>query len=203
MRASLGDDSARVWQEPNAESISMTSIHKGEEFEIGKVIRKKKEVWVTVTLDNGVTGYISGDTHIFAIQKVEAVGNDLELYKEPDASSEVLATIPKKTLFTVRGVETVNDESWYRAETDEGAQGYIKSGARLRAKPQVTKESARRMMITGALFAVGGAVLYFLFPSNPEAGGGDTSFISLGLILLGLFQLFQGFIQYRQQGKKE
>jgi len=203
MRASLGDDSARVWQEPNAESISMTSIQKGDEFEIGKVIRKKKEVWVTVTLDNGVTGYISGDTHIFAIQKVEAVGNDLELYQEPDVASPVLATIPKKSLFTVLGVETVNGESWYHAETDEGVQGYIKSGARLRAKQQVTKESARKMMITGALFAVGGAVLYFVFPSNPEAGGGDTSFISLGLILLGLFQLFQGFVQYRQQGKKD
>ncbi len=203
MRASLGDESARVWQEPNAESISMTSIHKGEEFEIGKVIRKKKEVWVTVTLDNGVTGYISGDTHIFGIQKVEAVGNDLELYQEPDETSTVLATIPKKTLFTVRGVETVNDQSWYRTETDDGIQGYIKSGARLRAKPQITRESARKMMITGAFFAVGGAVLYFLFPSNPEATGGDTSFISLGLILLGLFQVFQGFMQYRQVGKKD
>ena len=203
MRASLGDESARVWQEPNSESISLTSIHKGEEFEIGKVIRKKKEVWVTVTLDNGVTGFISGDTHIFAIQQVEAVGNDLELYQQPDSSSPVLATIAKKTLFTVRGVETVNEESWYRAETEEGMQGYIKSGARLRAKPQVTKESARKMMITGALFAVGGAVLYFLFPSNPEAAGGNTSFISLGLILLGLFQVFQGFAQYRQQSKKD
>jgi len=203
MRASLGDESARVWQEPNSESISLTSIHKGEEFEIGKVIRKKKEVWVTITLDNGVTGFISGDTHIFAIQQVEAVGNDLELYQQPDSSSPVLATIAKKTLFTVRGVETVNEESWYRAETEEGMQGYIKSGSRLRAKPQVTKESARKMMITGALFAVGGAVLYFLFPSNPEAAGGNTSFISLGLILLGLFQVFQGFAQYRQQSKKD
>lgn len=203
MRASLGDESARVWQEPNSESISLTSIHKGEEFEIGKVIRKKKEVWVTITLDNGVTGFISGDTHIFAIQQVEAVGNDLELYQQPDDSSPVLATITKKTLFTVRGVETVNEESWYRAETEEGVQGYIKSGSRLRAKPQVTKESARKMMITGALFAVGGAVLYFLFPSNPEAAGGNTSFISLGLILLGLFQVFQGFAQYRQQSKKD
>jgi SH3-like domain-containing protein len=203
MRASLGDESARVWQEPNSESISLTSIHKGEEFEIGKVIRKKKEVWVTITLDNGVTGFISGDTHIFAIQQVEAVGNDLELYQQPDSSSPVLATIAKKTLFTVRGVETVNEESWYRAETEEGVQGYIKSGSRLRAKPQVTKESARKMMITGALFAVGGAVLYFLFPSNPEAAGGNTSFISLGLILLGLFQVFQGFAQYRQQSKKD
>jgi len=203
MRASLGDESARVWQEPNAESISMTSIHKGEEFEIGKVIRKKKEVWVTVTLDSGVIGYISGDTHIFAIQKVEAVGNDLELYKEPDDTSPVLATIPKKTLFTVRGVENVNDVNWYHAEDEEGNKGYIKTGVRLRAKPQITRESARKMMITGALFAVGGAVLYFVFPSNPEAAGGDTSFISLGLILLGLFQVFQGFMQYRQLGKKD
>jgi len=203
MRASLGDESARVWQEPNAESISMTSIHKGEEFEVGKVIRKKKEVWVTVTLDSGVIGYISGDTHIFAIQKVEAVGNDLELYKEPDDTSPVLATIPKKTLFTVRGVENVNDVNWYHAEDEEGNKGYIKTGVRLRAKPQITRESARKMMITGALFAVGGAVLYFVFPSNPEAAGGDTSFISLGLILLGLFQVFQGFMQYRQMGKKE
>jgi len=203
MRASLGDDSARVWQEPNAESISMTSIHKGEEFEVGKVIRKKKEVWVTVTLESGVIGYISGDTHIFAIQKVEAVGNDLELYKEPDDTSPVLATIPKKTLFTVRGVENVNDVNWYHAEDEEGNKGYIKTGVRLRAKPQITRESARKMMITGALFAVGGAVLYFVFPSNPEAGGGDTSFISLGLILLGLFQVFQGFMQYRQLGKKD
>ena len=203
MRASLGDDSARVWQEPNAESISMTSIHKGEEFEVGKVIRKKKEVWVTVTLDSGVVGYISGDTHIFAIQKVEAVGNDLELYKEPDDTSPVLATIPKKTLFTVRGVENVNDVNWYHAEDEEGNKGYIKTGVRLRAKPQITRESARKMMITGALFAVGGAVLYFVFPSNPEAAGGDTSFISLGLILLGLFQVFQGFMQYRQLGKKD
>jgi len=203
MRASLGDDSARVWQEPNAESISMTSIHKGEEFEVGKVIRKKKEVWVTVTLESGVIGYISGDTHIFAIQKVEAVGNDLELYKEPDDTSPVLATIPKKTLFTVRGVENVNDVNWYHAEDEEGNKGYIKTGVRLRAKPQITRESARKMMITGALFAVGGAVLYFVFPSNPEAAGGDTSFISLGLILLGLFQVFQGFMQYRQLGKKD
>ncbi len=203
MRASLGDDNARVWQEPNAESISMTSIRKGDEFEVGKVIRKKKEVWVTVTLDNGVTGYISGDTHIFAIQKVEAVGNDLELYESPDATSPVLSIIPKKTLFTVRGFENANDENWYRAEDEEGNQGYIKSGVRLRAKPQITRESARKMMITGALFAVGGAVLYFVFPANPEASGGDTSFISLGLILLGLFQVFQGFMQYRQLGKKD
>ena len=201
MRATLGEDSARVLQEPNAESISISSLQKGNEFEIGKVIRKKKEVWVTVTLDSGTVGYISGDTRIFAIQQVEAIGNDLELHEEPSDESPVLSIIPKKTTFTVRGVEKVNEENWYQAVDSEGRSGFIKSGPRLRAKPQATPESARRMMITGALFAVGGAALYFLFPSNPN--GGDTSFLSLGVLLLGLFQLVQGYLQYRKLDKKQ
>ena len=203
MRATLGEESARLLQEPTAESISINTINKGEEFEIGKVIRKKKEVWVTVTLDNGVVGYITGDTRIFAVQKVEAVGNDLDLHAEPNLESPVLSIILKKTIFTVRGVETVEEENWYVSEDSAGTKGFVKSGPRLRAKPEATRESARKMMITGVLFAVAGALLYFLFPSNPEGGGGNTSFLSLGVLLLGLFQLVQGFLQYRKLEKKD
>ena len=70
MRATLGDESTLVYQEPVAEAISITTLRKGDEFEIGKVIRKKGETWVTVTLENGFTGYITGDTRIFSIQQV-------------------------------------------------------------------------------------------------------------------------------------
>jgi len=132
MRATLGDESAKVWQEASGESISLTTIYKGEEFEIGKVIRKKKETWVTVTLDNGVTGFISGDTHIFAIQTVEAIGNDLEVYETASDESPVLTVIPKKTVFIVRGVEKVEEDTWYRVENSEGVKGYVKAGPRLR-----------------------------------------------------------------------
>jgi len=202
MKASLTDDTARVLQDPSIESISLTSLHKGEEFEIGKVIRKKKEVWVTVITSSGITGYIAGDTHIFAIQKVEAIGNDLELHASPDSESEVLLTIPKRTEFTVRGLEKMNEEDWYLSETSDGVKGYIRAGAKLRAKPEVTRNSARKMMITGALFAAGGVVLYFINTSN-QTGAGNSNFLTLGLILLGLFQVFQGYMQYRQAANKE
>jgi uncharacterized protein YgiM (DUF1202 family) len=203
MRASLGDESAPLLQEASNETISIATIKKGEEFEIGKVIRQKKGTWVTITLDNGVTGFISGDTHIFAIQKVEAMGNDLEIYEEPDSSSAVLTTIPKKTLFTVRGVEKVDDQTWYRVESPEGIKGYMLSGPRLRTRPEVTAASARKMMITGGIFTAVGVLLYFLLPSATETGGGDTSFITLAVILLGFYQLLQGYLQYRQVKKEQ
>jgi len=203
MRATLGDESAKVWQEASAESISLTTIHQGEEFEIGKVIRKKKETWVTVTLDNGVTGFISGDTHIFAIQTVEAIGNDLEVYETASDESPVLTVIPKKTVFIVRGVEKVEEDTWYRVENSEGVKGYVKAGPRLRVRPQVTRESARKMMITGGIFAVAGLILYFLFPAPAGEADNGLNFITLAVILLGLFQLFQGFMQYRQVNKKD
>ncbi len=203
MRATLGEESAKVWQEASAESISITSISKGDEFEIGKVIRKKKETWVTVTLDNGVTGFISGDTHIFAIQTVEAIGNDLEVFENASDESPVLTTIPKKTVFMVRGVEKVEEDNWYRVEDSEGVKGYIKAGPRLRVRPQITHQSARKMMITGGIFAVAGLLLYFIFPAPAGEADNGMNFITLAIILLGLFQVFQGFMQYRQVNKKD
>lgn len=201
MRASLGDESTPVYQEPADESISITTLRKGEEFEIGKVIRQKKSTWVTVTLENGFKGYITGDTQIFAVQKVEAIGNDLEVHESPNADSPVLTVIPKKTQFVVRGAEKVDEDTWYRVTDADGVVGFIKAGARLRVRPEVTMESARKMMITGGIFTVIGALLYFFLPSSAESGGGDFSFITLAVILLGLFQVVQGYLQYRQVKK--
>lgn len=202
MRATLGDESAPVYQEAVEGSISVTTLRRGDEFEIGKVIRQKKNAWVTVTLENGFTGYITGDTHIFSIQQVESIANDLEMHEAPDPTSPVLSVIPKKTLFTVRGAEKHEEETWYRVQDGEGVDGFIKSGIKLRARPQVTEGSARKMMITGGVFTVIGLILYFLVPPATESGQGDFSFITLALILLGLFQVFQGFMQYRQAKKQ-
>lgn len=202
MRASLGDETAPVWQQPEPESISFTSIRKGDEFEIGKVIRKKKDTWVTITLDNGVTGYIAGDTHIFSIQDVEAIANDLEIHETASDESPVLTIIPKKTVFTVRGAEKVDEETWYRVDDKEGVKGYLKAGPRLRARPQVTLDGARKLMITGGIFTVVGLILYFIFPAPAGTADNGMNFITLAVILLGLFQVFQGYMQYRQVKNK-
>ena len=203
MRATLGDESTPVFQEPVAEAISITTLRKGDEFEIGKVIRKKGETWVTVTLENGFTGYIAGDTRIFSIQQVESIGNDLEMHESPDPESPILGVIPRKTVFTVRGSDKYEEDVWYRVQDSEGVVGYVKAGVKLRVRPEVSEAGGRKMMITGAVFAVIGLILYFLVPpAEAGSGRGDFSFITLALILLGLFQVFQGFMQYRQAKKK-
>ena len=120
MKAILSEDSARVMQEPTAESISMTSLQKGDEFEVGKVIRKRKEVWVEAILPSGVTGYISGGTKIFAIKRVEATGNPLDMYESPDESSRILKTIPKRTQFVVRGLKRSTKRTGSRSSTTRG-----------------------------------------------------------------------------------
>ena len=167
-------------------------------------IVKKGETWVTVILENGFTGYIAGDTRIFSIQQVESIGNDLEMHESPDPESPILGVIPRKTVFTVRGSDKYEEDVWYRVQDSEGVEGYVKAGVKLRVRPEVSEAGGRKMMITGAVFAVIGLILYFLVPpAEAGSGRGDFSFITLALILLGLFQVFQGFMQYRQVNKKD
>jgi len=212
MRAALSDESVPVLQEPSAESISITSIKKGDEFELGKVTRKKKDAWVFVTLDNGATGYIAGTTRIFSVQKVEAIGNPLEVHETPDMASPILKTIPKKTPFTICGFEKIEPDEegngggeWLVMRDEEVKKGYIRTGAKLRAVAEYSASGARKLMITGGIFSAIGIAAYFIIQATAttESTGGDASFLALGLLVLGLFQLGQGYLQYRKVKKDE
>jgi hypothetical protein len=79
----------------------------------------------------------------------------------------------------------------------------MKAGPRLRVRPQVTRESARKMMITGGIFTAAGVLLYFLFPAPVDTPDTGVNFITLAVILLGLFHVFQGFMQWRQVNRKD
>ena len=209
MRATLSDESAPVLQEPSPESISITSLKKGEEFELGKVTRKKKEAWVAVTLQNGATGFINGSTRIFQVQKVEAIGNPIEVHEAPDDDSPILKTIPKKTPFTLCGFEKVEiEDSGDAEEGKEGEEapkvkkGYFRAGPKLRAVAEYTAASARKLMITGGIFTAIGIVAYFVINATAaNDGSGNSSFLALALMLLGLFQLGQGYMQWRKVKK--
>lgn len=203
MKAILSEELAPLMQEPTSESISILTMRKGDEFDVGKVLRKKKEVWVTATLPNGAVGYIKGDTKIFAIKRVETAANPVEVYEAPDTSSTLLKTIPKRTPFIVRGFEKVNEVNWFSIVDDEGVKGYVLAGARMRVVPEVTKGSARKMMITGGVFALAAVVLYFLPRASTQGSLVDGSFLTIALLLLGLFQVGQGYLQYRQSKKKD
>lgn len=203
MRAILSDESMPIYPEPNGDSISITTLHKGDELEVGKVLRKKKDTWVEVSTPAGVKGYIHGDTKIFAIRRVEAVANPLEVYEAPDESSPVLTTLPKKTAFTVRGFEKVEDKEFFHVLTDDGMEGYVRTTAKMRVVPEATPGSARKMMIMGGLFAAAAIVIYLLGLRSGTTNAGNTSIFTIALFLLGLFQFGQGYVQYRQAKKDE
>lgn len=58
-------------------------------------------------------------------------------------------------------------------------------------------------MIMGGLFAAAAIVIYLLGLRSGTASAGNTSIFTIALLLLGLFQFGQGYLQYRQAKKDE
>jgi uncharacterized protein YgiM (DUF1202 family) len=202
MKAILSDELTRVYSEPNAESISMLSLRKGEECEIGKVHRKFKQVWVEVTLSGGQTGYIPGATRIFAVKQVEMLGTAIDLLDAPADDGKVIKTYPKNTILTAIGVEKVEKKTWVRVRDASGVVGYIDGAARYKAFQEPTKAGGRKLMITGAIFAA--LAVVFMIMSIGQKQTADSGFyLIIGVLALGGVQLIQGYLQYRKAAKKE
>lgn len=201
MKAIMVEDLVRVTSEPAAEAISIFSLKKGDIVETGKVIRKKKESWVEVTLTGGQKGYISGNTRIFVVRQVE-ISSETELVAEPVENPAVLKTLPKGSVVMAMGVEKNDAGSWYKIHDADGTEGYITSRAKYRVYQEPTVSGGTRLMITGAIFAVMGIV--FLVTSFQQANTSSTMFLTIGLIGLGIVQLVQGLLQWRKaKAKKE
>jgi hypothetical protein len=202
MKAILTDETTRIFSEPKEESISIASVRKGEEMELGKVIRKKKEAWVEITLPSGAVGYIAGGTKIFVIKKVQLLNNTADVYESPSEASKVVKTYVKKDIFDAVGVEKVDNLDWVKVRDESGQIGYVRQNVKIKIYQVPSKSSGKKLMITGGIFAGLGIVIFVssLFQANPL---GDSSFLTVGLVLLGGYQVFQGLMQYRQAVKDE
>ena len=54
----------RLYSRPDASAITDTKIAQGEEFEIGKEVRRNDVGFYEVRRQNGQTGYIPSETHV-------------------------------------------------------------------------------------------------------------------------------------------
>ncbi|KAF0112247.1 MAG: Uncharacterized protein FD147_308 [Chloroflexi bacterium] len=202
MRATLTEDSAKIFSEPNEQTISVATLHKGDEFELGKIHKKKKSVWVEVILSPGLTGYISGDTKIFAIKEVQLLNNSVDMFDAPAEDANIVKTYSKKAIFTAVGIEKEEGKGWVRVRDDAGAEGYIRGDAKIRIYQPATKASGKKLMITGGIF-IGMGVVIYIFSMFQAQAARDSSLIMVALVGLGLMQLIQGFLQYRRMSKTE
>lgn len=206
MRAVLIDESTKVYPEPSDESISMATLQKGEEFELGKVIRKKREVWVTITLSSGQEGYISGNTKIFGFKKVQLLNTFEDMIDKPGEESAVVKSYPKNTILNAIGVEKVGDDSWVKVKDEDGVEGFIRGNAKIRVYQEPSKENAKKQMLTGALFAVAGLIFYFLNNAQTSTQSDSTanySLLTMVLIALGAIQMIQGYTERQKAVKIE
>jgi hypothetical protein len=200
MRAIMIEESVRVYSEAKEGAISIFSLRKGDEVETGKVIRKKKESWVEVTLDSGQTGFISGQTRIFVVRKIELM-TETELFDAPSEKANLIKAMPKGTIVSAIGVEKEDKNVWYLVREENGGQGYVNGRSKYKVYQEATIGGGRKLMITGGVFAVMGLV--FLVVSMGQQSTSSSLFLIIGLIGLGLVQVVQGVLQYRKAKNKQ
>lgn len=200
MKALMTEEITPVYGEPKPETLSITSLKKGDEVETGKVIRKKKESWVEVILPGGQTGYIPGTTRIFVIRQIE-LATETELFDSPADTHMTLKAMPRGTVLSAIGVEKVDKDTWYRVRDQSGSVGYINSRSKYKVYQEATVGGGKKLIITGAVFAILGLV--FLVISTGQQSNSSSLFLIVGLIGLGAIQVVQGVMQYRKAKQKQ
>jgi hypothetical protein len=197
MRAILTDESTQVFSSPEEQTISVATLHKDEEFEIGKVVRKKRLAWVEVTLDSGLHGFISGDAHIFGLRKVQLVESSAEMRTEPSSTSGLIKTLSKGDPFFTLRVEKTEEGGWVRVRDLSDTEGYISGKTKIRVMQATTRADARKTLILGAIMTVVGIVFGAVSYLAKETSN-TTYYLAIGFIVFGALQLMQGYIQRRQ-----
>jgi hypothetical protein len=202
MRGILVEEEIKVYAEPSDQTLSITSIKKGEEFELGKVSRKKKDVWVQVTLDSGQIGYIPGNTKIFVIKKVQFFSDGIEAHEAPSAESPVIKTYPKKSIVTAVGFEKDDTKGWVKIIDADGLTGFVRGESKIRVYQEATKENGKKQMFSGGMFAIM-AVAFYLFSLKNGQSANSMSILIVAVFAFGLMQLVQGILEFNKAKKKE
>jgi uncharacterized protein YgiM (DUF1202 family) len=194
MKAILIDEQVPVYASMEDETISIATLHQGDEMDLGKVSQKKKKTWVEITLSGGQKGYILGDTKIFAVRKAVVARNPVDMVDGASGTAHVIKTLIKGTNVTAYGVEKNDDGSWFKVRDDSGTEGFIPTSAKLRVIQEVSRANATRNLVTGLIFVVIGI---FLTISNTNSAAGESMLlISYAVIFFGLLQMGQGVVEY-------
>ena len=206
MKGILVDELVKVYAEPNDQTLSITTIRKGDEIELGKVSKKNKQVWVEVKLTSGQTGYIGGDTKVFMVKKLQLLADGIELFAEPGLESDVLKTFNKNSVITAIGIFKDDAEEDYRKGflkviDENGTTGYIKADGKIRVDQESTVEGGKKLMFTGGMFAFLAAAFYIFALTRGETTS-NLSILTVAVLAFGLMQFIQGILQYNKARKK-
>jgi hypothetical protein len=199
MKARIIEQPARVYNDINMNSLSITELAIGSEVELGSVKKKDGKEWVAVTLPNGQQGYLPGETRIYHIKRATLLDGSVKVWAEPSAQSAVTTQYKKNTQFYLTDVVKQDSQDWVKIRDLAGHEGFIEGRTKIKIIPEtarVTKASGGKNMLYGALWCIGGIIVTAATYSSAVSSGGGRYFVAWGAIIFGGIQFLQGLYQY-------
>ncbi|HNT54698.1 MAG TPA: SH3 domain-containing protein, partial [Anaerolineaceae bacterium] len=149
---------------------------------------------------DGLTGFISGDVHIFPVRRAEMVDKVMDMYAAPDTDSQVLATLTRGSQFHILD-KTVdkNNTAWVLVRLADGREGCLPGKVRIRELPEDSIAAGKKQMLYGCLLAGAATVLLYL----TRGSQGSMNVLLYVVVALGFFQFFQGLFEYNKARKNQ
>ena len=194
MRARILDSQVKLYSTPEPNALSLATLQEGTEIEFGGVKQRNGKQWVEITLPTGQKGYIPGETRIFHLRMATLLQNNVPVYHQATEHSLVRTTLKRNAKVYLVDVTRVEGVDWVKVREPSGIEGFIPGKTRLRVIPEKTKALARKNMISGALWCIGGIIVTAATYSASSSGG--SYIIAWGAILFGALQFIQGVYQY-------
>ena len=174
MKALIVENTAKVYKTTDAATWD-EEFPIGAEIILGAVSKKNGKQWVAVSLPNGTTGFIQGDTPIFAIKEAMLVQNEVDVYSEPSPQSPLKTQYKKNDHFEL--MESINKDgkTWVRVRDNLGNEGFIDGETKIKVveAPEVSASNGIGNMIVGGLFCIGGTIATMVsYDSATTSGGG-------------------------------
>jgi uncharacterized protein YgiM (DUF1202 family) len=198
MRVRITTRPAVVHETPGLTSPVLTQVEVGTEVQLGGTKKVDGVEWVAAVLPGGQRGFIQGDTPVKSIKHAVLLENGTNVFAAPSEQSTVLTRLARNASFDILGVAEQDGIQFVEVRAGGGITGFIPSKTKVKtiAESAVpTRASAKRNMVVGALWCVGGIVLTTVTYSS-VAGNGGTYFVAWGPVIFGGWQLLKGIRQY-------
>lgn len=193
-RARIIDEPAKVYAEMDLNQPPRWTLPIGEVVELAKIKRRHGKTWVTITRQDGSTGFITGETHVFQMRHVE-LNKPTDLYAEASAESRVIHQYKKNDRVVMQDVVREGNSGWVLVQDIAGRKGYIPGKVRIRVIPDDLVAAGKKNMIMGGIWAAGG-ILLTVIVSLTSAEMSATTMIAWGAAIFGVLQIIQGIMQY-------
>jgi hypothetical protein len=125
MKSRLLNKTVPVYREPNPNSTLLGVLRPSDEFTVREPETYQGKKWVSVTLNTGISGYISGVSELHPIQDAILQQSEVQILAAPDSHASVKQTGTKGMAFMHAGVVVQNGAKWIEVRTPSGMIGFI------------------------------------------------------------------------------